>query len=361
MRGGALDAARRAAAAAALLACVVMARSPAQAQERRNEQHYYPGAFNWSFLSGYPDAARLFNAFDYGHAVLYEVLYTRGGADQDRRLDAEYRYLTTDLLRRPPRFAIPEEAVMPHYAKLAWRAKEMFDWAHTLHRQIYDVYADERIADSAKDALIERVTDHYLSRRGYAFAPVPKAMALMDEQYFSQSFRRRHPRFNGLIWAYHWLQVGLYEPFTVYRSPQERRRGIERTVARFWAMLDDPPGTMPAVMPMTAAVAPEFSRRHPRAAAIFDNLHMMHDIISDILESDSVPRARKRAEIYRQLDELARGDRNTMSWDEWRMMGDMMGGVERMGGTPIPADAPAPTASPDSTGHAGHHPPIPRP
>ena len=33
---------------------------------------------------------------------------------------------------------------MPAYAKAAWRAKQMFDWAHVLHRQIYDVYADDR-------------------------------------------------------------------------------------------------------------------------------------------------------------------------------------------------------------------------
>jgi hypothetical protein len=64
----------------------------------------------------------------------------------------------------------------------------------------------------------------------------------------------------------------------------------------------------PAEMPMTAAVAPEFARRHPRAAAIFDNLHMMHDIISDILASPMIPRERKRAAIEAQLAEF-RSDR----------------------------------------------------
>ena len=36
---------------------------PAAAQDRRDEQFYYPGSFNWSFLRVYPEAARLFNAF----------------------------------------------------------------------------------------------------------------------------------------------------------------------------------------------------------------------------------------------------------------------------------------------------------
>jgi hypothetical protein len=64
----------------------------------------------------------------------------------------------------------------------------------------------------------------------------------------------------------------------------------------------------PAEMPMTAVVAPEFARRHPRGAAIFDNLHMMHDIISDILASPGIARDRKRAAIEAQLAEF-RSDR----------------------------------------------------
>jgi len=47
----------------------------------RAEQFYYPGAFNWGFLERYPEAARLFNAFDYGHAILYERLTTTPAGD----------------------------------------------------------------------------------------------------------------------------------------------------------------------------------------------------------------------------------------------------------------------------------------
>ncbi len=305
----------------------------AGAQDRRDEQFYFPGAFNWTFLRVYPEAARLFNAFDYGHAVLYERLYTLpDAARQTAALDREYRYLTTDLLVRPPRFAVAEEVIEPAYARLAWRAKMMFDWAHVLHRQIYDVYADEHLSDSAKVALVERLTDYYLSNRRLAFTPVPKSMALMDEQYYSQVFRRRHARFNGLIWAYHWLQVGLYEPLIAGTTADQRKAGVNAAVARFWDMLRDPPSTMPRVMPMTATVAPLFTARHPRAAAIFDNLHMLHDIISDILAADTVPRARKRAVIYAALAEFQDGSRNVMTREEWLEMGEHMGGIAAMGG-----------------------------
>jgi hypothetical protein len=342
---------------AVALVFAVAAPQPLAAQDQRDEWFYMPGSFNWQFLGTYPAAARLFNAFDYGHAVLYERLYTERG-DAAEALAEEYRYLTTDLLVRPPRFAVVEEAVMPAYAKAAWRAKQMFDWAHVLHRQIYDIYSDDRLDPVAKDSLIEQVTDYYLARREYAFAPVPKSMDLMERQYFSRTFRRAHPRFNGLIWAYHWLQVGLYEPLIEGRTPAERKAGVEAALARFWSMLEDPPSRMPAVMPMASAIAPKFSHRHPRAAAIFDNLHMMHDIISDVLTADTIPHDQKREVIYDQLDELRDSTRNTMTWDEWRGMGEMMGGVAVMGGPATGLVTSRPTPVPPAHGmeHGHQHP-----
>jgi hypothetical protein len=340
--------------------------APAAAQDQRDEQFYYPGSFNWTFLKNYPEGARLFNAFDYGHAVLYETLYTTDDEATRRSLEREYRYLTTDLLVRPPRLAIAEEAVMPRYAKLAWRAKQMFDWAHVLHRQIYDIYSDHALARAEQDSLIERATDYYLSRKEYAFLPVPKSMALMDEQYYSQAFRKAFPKFNGLIWAYHWLQVGLYEPFIEGRTPDETKAQVQATVGRFWSMLESPPERFPRVMPMASAVAPKFSAAHPRAAVIFDNLHMMHDIISDILQSDTVPAGTKRQVIYAALAEFQDSTRNLMTMEMWRNMADHMGGLAAMGGPatglllqmtsqpPAPGrEHPRPEAG-DSAAHGGH-------
>ena len=322
-----------------LLLLLAVLAEPAGAQ-RREERFYLPGSFNWSFLHRYPEAARLFNAFDYGHAVLYERLYAEPGAPADRLERAEFDFLTSDLLRHPPKFAIAEEAVAPRYSRLAWRAMQMFHWAHLLHRQIYDVYADERIPAAEKPALVERITDYYLSNRDLAFTPVPKTMELMDEAYYSQVFRERYPRFNGLIWAYHWLQVGLYEPLIGAESVAGRAAGIHEAVEHFWAMVAAQGRGFPQVMPMTPSVAPRFTARHPRAAAIFDNLHMMHDIISDILASDRVPRAGKAKAIEAALAEFRDGSKDTMSAEEWREMAGMMGGVGRMGGVAWPIARP---------------------
>ena len=56
-----------------------------------------------------------------------------------------------------------------------------------------------------------------------------ESMALMDDQYFSQVFRKRYEKFNGLIWAYHWLQVGLYEPFIEGNTKAAKKAGVQAT------------------------------------------------------------------------------------------------------------------------------------
>lgn len=284
---------------------------PLSAQDTRDATHYPAGAFNWTFRERHPDAARLFNAFDYGHAVLYERLLTLDSARAVAALDREYRFLLDDLLVRPPRFGVVEEAIAPAYAKLAWPAMAAFDRAHVLHRQLYDVHADPRLAPERQHVIAERLIDSYLQDADYAFAAVSKSMALMDEQPFSQQFRREHPAFNGLIWAYHWLQVGLYEPLVTASDPDAQRAGVARQVATFRAMTADP-ANHPATMPMTAEVSPRFAELHPRAAAIFDNLHMLHDIISDVLAQPTWSAGEKRAMILAQLEEMRDGTRNLM-------------------------------------------------
>ena len=281
----------------------------------RAEQFYYPGSFNWAFLGEYPEAARLFNAFDYGHAVLYERLTTAPHGDPDWLEARQFDYITQDLLVHPPRLPIAEGAIYPGYLDRYWPAALAFDWAHLFHRQVYDALADTRRGAASRDSLVERLTDYYLSRRDLAFAPVPKAMSLMMDQPYSGAFERAYPRLNGLIWAYHWLQVGLYEPLTVEEASGARHAGVDAAVARFRAMIPD---SFPGIMPMTPMVAPTFTARHPRAAAVFDNLHTLHDIISDILVSDVVAPEKKRAAIEAALAEFRDATRNVMPDEEWR-------------------------------------------
>ena len=56
----------------------------------------------------------------------------------------------------------------------------------------------------------------------------------------------------------------------------------------------------PNRMLLSREVMPRFSQLTPEAANIFDNLHMFHGIIYDILASPKVKD--KRREIYRMID-----------------------------------------------------------
>jgi ketosteroid isomerase-like protein len=328
---------RRTDRALTLLAISVLALSPSAAAAQwasTYEQFYYPARDNWVFRTDYPAADRLFNAFDYGHAILYELLYTRP-ADPPANLEQrEYDFLTRRLLVSPPRLPLEEMAIMPHYARLAPEAKQMFEWAHLLHRQVYDVLADERLDAAARTRRIDELLRYYRSRPDLAFSAHPKTMALMQEQYYSLAFRERYPKFNGLIWGYHWLQVGLYEPLVVGRTSAEKQAGVSAAVARFRQMLTDPPRSLPYQMPMTSVIAPEFAIRYPELAIIFDNLHSMHDVISDILASDRVPRTQKRAEILRAASRFRDDTTEVMTVAGWRRMARMMG-RDNMGGPTV--------------------------
>ena len=312
---------------------------------RTYEQFYLPGKFNFTFRREYAAADRLFNAFDYGHAILYERLLTNPGAPVSELETDEYDFITKKLLVSPPKLPLEEAAIEINYAKLAPEAKMMFDWAHLLHRQIYDVLASEQMSQGDKDAKIAELVAYYKTRPDLAFSSLPKNMDLMESQPYSLAFRQRYPKFNGLIWGYHWLQVGLYEPLMVGQSQEQRQSGVLAAVSRFRQMLENAPEHMPRVMPMTAAIAPTFAARYQEASIIFDNLHSMHDVVSDILTNNTVvSRSQKRAAI---MDAASRYRDNTsflMPLDEWKSMGTMMG-VENMGGPAVGflAGFPTPT------------------
>ena len=191
------------------------------------EQFYLPAAHNWMFRNEYQSADRLFNAFDYGHAILYETLWTRPDAPASLLEEREYDYLTRRVLVRPPR--VPLEEARDRAAVRAARARGE---------------ADVRLGAHAAPAALRRARRRAAGRRGEGprgrarsspttgrgptsrSARRPKSMALMQEQPYSLAFRQKYPKFNGLIWGYHWLQVGLYEPLLVGRTAAERQAGV---------------------------------------------------------------------------------------------------------------------------------------
>ncbi|MCC6431894.1 MAG: hypothetical protein IT354_13365 [Gemmatimonadaceae bacterium] len=89
------------------------------------EQFYLQAPHNWTFRNNYQAADRLFNAFDYGHAILYEKLWTMPNASPAELEVKEYEYLTKRVLVRPPRVPLEEAAIEIKYVQLAPEAKQI--------------------------------------------------------------------------------------------------------------------------------------------------------------------------------------------------------------------------------------------
>lgn len=316
----------------ALAGCGSIARVP--------EQTYLRARYNWAFRDRYPQSDHLFNAFDYGHAILYERLIRDAGDPQERQRDIEgrdFQFITTQLLVHPPSLPLEEHAVGPTYTTLVPELAAVFDWTHMLHRQVYDVLADDKLNDTERDRRVAQLLRYYASRRDLALSQLAKSMELMEGAPYSLVFRKQNPKFNGLLWSYHWYQMVLYDALLATNDPNGRHQNIDAATKHFWELLADAPIHMPTMMPMAAAVAPRFSERYPQAAIVFDNLHSLHDVVSDILTSSLVAQRDKRSAILHALRTFQDSTTQVISRDEWRSMAREMG-VDHMGGlapTPV--------------------------
>lgn len=258
----------------------------------RGDVYRLPAAYNFAFYETYESAARSFYAAHYTHFGTYENLMV-SGAEADARMagfaDEVRRYVAD-----PPRFEPPADVIAPTWSRLAFETGQSMHWTHMLHSQLYDILTDDRVID--KRAAGERAISYYLSEGSQAFSTRGYGHRFMEGGGpWAGAFRTRYPEVNGILWAYHWHHAAVYEALM---EPDPARRGAE--LARVIAVFEDSVlNDLPTEMPLTGEIAPAFSRMFPAAAHIFDNLHMMHDVVNDIMAADDFPMSAKRAEIER--------------------------------------------------------------
>jgi len=92
-------------------------------------------------------------------------------------------------------------------------------------------------------------------------------------------------------------------------------------------------------MPQSPAIAPRFSDRYPEAAIIFDNLHSLHDVVSDILSDDRIPRREKRPRLLDAAAAYRDNLSSIVTLADWKAMADAMGLANMGGPAPITSDA----------------------
>ncbi len=236
-----------------------------------------------------------FNGIDFGHSNLYENLLLTHAADvhviEDRARKETLRFIASRPLLPPN-----EEAIAPTYMELAWRAQNTFDEAHALHRATYEIYVSNLPAEE-KERSLEKVLQFYKDSR-YAITGRRLDHQRLDTLPYSKAFRERFPLFNATIWAYHYLQIAVYDPLAAAPDLPSKQQAVQPILDRYHRYLAAPP-TEWTFMPLTSEYSPLFTQVHPEIANIFDNLHMLHDTISDILSSELFRTwEEKRQEIY---------------------------------------------------------------
>jgi len=287
----------------------------------RSEQYRLPAPYNLAFYDTHTEAARSFYAAHYAHFGVYETALVQGedATDAFSRLEGRVR----SLVAEPPEFEPPAELIAPQWAKIAFPTSRSMEWTHMLHGQLYDILTDPSVVD--REATGKRAIAYYLSNEESAFSTRGYGHRWMTSGgAWSGTFARKYPRLNGILWAYHWHHAAIYEAL-MEPTAGARERELEKVIRTFTdSVLVNPPETMP----LTAEIAPRFSRMFPAAAQIFDNLHMMHDVANDVMVDARLSRAEKDAEIERM--------RQNMSYTAQEMVVapgmPMMGGMARPGG-----------------------------
>lgn len=259
----------------------------------------------YRFGEVYPEAQKLLFAFDYGHALVYERLLqnrdlqSNGVVIDPKEFEADTLAEIIHILKNPPAIKDEESDIAPEYYYQFTRIVNLFDWSHMLHQFILDVLATSQDRGPKMQKRIQEIFAKYKSEKRIAITDVCKTMLFMDGHYFSKAFRRAYPSFNGLIWSYHWFQIKLYEDL-LKPTKIERDQAVKKTINGFWALIADLPDSADFdMMPETAVEAPTLAKLFPTIPAAFDNNHMLHDIVSDILTSDKVKYEDLRAEGIR--------------------------------------------------------------
>ncbi|NCR55130.1 MAG: hypothetical protein GPJ10_17640 [Microcystis aeruginosa L211-07] len=261
----------------------------------KQRNHIYPqrGVYN-NAIYNVRDLALDLNAIAVGHAFAYEDIVTGKAKDLETKTYQKINW----VLKNPPKFMPDEGNISPTFGRKYGVLEQVFEWAHIFHAQTVDVLASSKLTNEEKEAEIEKLYQFYLTKVPYAITGLPMNMGYLDSQPYSKAFRQKYPKVNGLFWGYHWLQGTMYD--LLYEKTLEEQKQAYKQVGKQYHS-QELYRTDRAFMPMFAELSPKFARRFPAISNTFDNLHMLHDMVNDILASDWLTPQQKDEQITRAI------------------------------------------------------------
>ncbi|PSF39568.1 hypothetical protein C7H19_01905 [Aphanothece hegewaldii CCALA 016] len=307
----------------------------------KSKNHIYRkrGVYNDAVYNIKPLALDL-NAVAVGHAFAYEDLVT----GKEKELETKTFDRINWILKNPPRFMPDEANISPTFGRKYGVLEQVFDWAHILHAQTVDVLVSSKMTEAEKEAEIERLYEFYVKNVPYAITGLPMNMGYLDTQPYSKAFRQEYKKVNGLFWGYHWLQGSMYD--MLYGKTLEEQKNSYATVGKQYHEIELYRTDRP-FMPMFAEVSPRFAQRFPKIANTFDNLHMLHDMVNDILASDWITEQQKEEQIQRAIWLV-------MAKNHEGMEAGQNSGGEGLHDHRFMAGMPGMGLMPEGIGHQGH-------
>jgi hypothetical protein len=234
------------------------------------------------------------------------------------------RQRMTRLLGDTAPGAGPEGETVPGFEALGPGAAQLIRRAFAFEREVVAIVASRPPADrrAALDAAVRRYRD------GPAVGDAAKDMAILyDHPYTSfvppvppdrEPHRElRYPTLTGTLWAARWYGLAVLTPLEDFPAGPERDRALAIVEGRLRAKLSlaDPPDAPPTELPLAPAIAPGLVATHEGAASIIDNLHMVLDVLADVLVHPKV--TSRRAAVQAVVEQFSTRQYRCVLVDEW--------------------------------------------
>jgi hypothetical protein len=266
--------------------------------EQRNDVSYLRGQYNTEFYDRHRTAYEVSSVLHVAHGLQHDVLLlTPLSRNEEFDEKWESKYLRT--MNDPPTTEPTQEVYAPFTARHHWLVLRTIDWTHMHHEQTYDIMSDRSIAWDRKKDWLERSVRYYLTANDIPRSTAPldvtmRRVGVMMKPYFSY-FRTHYPRSNNFFFFAHWWHPVIYEAMMIGGNGAGQKMAVDQTNALIPEVL----ANRPQRMLLSREIMPRWSRLDPESANIFDNLHMLHGIVYDIMAYEGWTLAQKRAELYR--------------------------------------------------------------
>jgi hypothetical protein len=274
-----------------------------------------------SFRSEWPDVYARLIGLERAHGVFYAAL-ARGKGKVN---EPDVVRLMTRRMTQGASSSRPDAEAEKGYAALGARGAEIIRRTQEFHREVLAIFAG--LEASNRGRALDAAVDRYLSRPDVALPDVPKDMTILyDHPYtsftdvdFNPRRKQTYPTLTGFIWASHWFQLAVQEPLELTGST-ERLKALKVVTERFQRKLSSgkPPDAFPTELPLAPSISPGLVSAHLRAAAIIDNLNMMHDVLADVLVHPKVGDV--RAAIDEVIVQFTDPRHRVVEVDDWITM-----------------------------------------